>query len=200
MKSSSTKPYAISHERRSILKTGFWGSLLLASASLGAGLTGCATTPAGGDQKPTSGDKYHYRFLSQDDLILLSAITPVITAQQSADTSVATQKLLTDIDAAIYHFSPANQQEVRKLFDLLNFALTRALLGGVWSSWENASTEDIDAFLNDWKYSSLPLLNKAYSALVKIVSVSWFIQPENWQASGYAGPPKEAINALPQFS
>jgi hypothetical protein len=201
MKSSSTEHSNLSVERRELLKTGFWGGMFLASVSLGASLTGCATTPAGmNTQPPTQRTAYHYRFLSADDLSLLTAITPVLIWQQSAKTTLSTDKLLNDIDTAIFFFSHANQQEVRKLFDLLNFAPTRALLGGVWSSWENASTEDIEDFLNDWKYSSLPLLNQAYSALVKIVSVSWYIQPENWQASGYSGPPEAAVKALPQFS
>lgn len=200
MKSLSIEQNTTSLARRSLLKTGFWGGILLASASLGAGLSGCATTPAGSAQTPSPGEAHHYRFLSEDDLILLAAITPVVISQQPATNAPDTDKLLADIDTAIYHFSPANQQEVRKLFDLLNFAPTRALLGGVWSSWENASATDINAFLNDWKDSSLPLLNKAYSALVKIVSVSWYIQPENWQKSGYAGPPQAAMKALPQFS
>lgn len=205
MKSLLTENPPTPIDRRSLLKTGFWGGIFLASASLGAGLSGCATTPSGKVEQTagTTGD-YHYRFLSDDDLVLLSAITPTILAPHFSDRSpsqiLAQKKLLSDIDTAIYYFSDANQQEVRKLFDLLNFAPTRALLGGVWSSWDNTTDDEVNTFLNDWKYSSLPLLNKAYAALAKIVTISWYIQPEHWQDSGYAGPPASAIKALPQFA
>jgi hypothetical protein len=201
MKFSSTDENLRFVQRRSLLKTGFWGGIFLATVSAGATLTGCATTPAGqSTAMPLTPDRHSYRFLSTDDLVLLTAIAPAIITGNQPSPVAAPEKLLADIDTAIYFFSEANRQEVRKLFDLLNFAPARALLGGVWSSWGNASRKDIEAFLADWKHSSLPLLNKAYGALVKIVSTSWYIQPENWQASGYVGPPAQIMNALPQFA
>lgn len=206
MKSSSTKREDISNSRRSLLKTGFWGSMLLAGGSLGAGLTGCASTPAGQHQldADTTGPGYKYRFLSEDDLVLLSAIIPIIVRDQPSTRTAefdadAEQKRLLDIDTAIYYFSDANKSEVRQLFDLLNFAPTRGLLGGVWSSWDNASDADIEEFLDDWRYSSMSLLNKAYAAIIKIISTSWYIQQENWHLSGYPGLPELATNGLPQF-
>lgn len=191
--------------RRSFLKTGLGGALFLGGVSMTAGLSGCASAPAGlqpeGPASPTSG--YEFRFLSADDIVLFEALIPAILgAALTEQPDLRRRQVRTTIetiDAGIVQFGNANQQELRKLFDLLNFGLTRATLAGVWSSWENASTDDARSFLERWETSSIGLFNNGYIALTKITNASYYGQPEHWSQTGYPGPPEWAVSALPQF-
>lgn len=190
--------------RRSFLKTGLGGALFLGGVSVTAGLSGCATTPAGLQTAAADGtSNYDFRFLSADDIVMFEALLPAILGP--ALTEAPEQRrhdiraTIENIDAGIFQFGPPNQKELRKLFDLLNFGLTRATLAGVWSSWKNASTADASTFLERWKNSSIGLFNQGYMALTKISNVSYYGQPEQWARSGYPGPPEWATSALPQF-
>lgn len=190
--------------RRSFLRTGLGGALLLGGASLSAGLTGCATTPAGYQPDTAAAtDGYHYRFLTTDDITLFQALLPAIVGpalpEQPDLRRTQVRGTIERIDAGIARFGPANQAELRKLFDLLNFGLTRATLAGVWSSWGNASTADAEAFLERWRTSGIGLFNNGYIALTKITNVAFYGHPDHWQVSGYQGPPSWAMQALPQF-
>ena len=104
------------------------------------------------------------------------------------------------IDQGIVKFGPANQQELRKLFDLLNFAPTRIALGRVWSDWPSVSTADADAVLRRWRDSRIGLLNNGYIALTKIGNVAFYGHEDHWHLSGYPGPPAWMVDALPQFN
>jgi len=103
------------------------------------------------------------------------------------------------MDEAIYRFGPANQAQMRKLFDMLNFSLTRITLAGVWSGWANATPGTVDGFLNRWRNSSIGLFNKAYAGLVRLTNSSFYGYRDNWHLSGYPGPPAYLTNSLPQF-
>src|SRR5690554_805354 len=185
--------------RRNFLKLSLFGSFTLAAASSGA-LTGCASKPqplqaADGDQP--------YLFLTQDDVVMLQALIPVVLAGTLPDDPKTrereTTQLIELLDQGIDIFGEGNRAEVRKLFDLLPFPPTRALVAGLWSSWEKTHEERIDKFLNNWRNSSLGLLNLGYGSLVKMIALVEYGMPENWARSGYMGPPAYAIQALPQF-
>ena len=109
------------------------------------------------------------------------------------------QATIERIDAGIHQFGPANQKELRGLFDLLNFGLTRVTVARVWSSWENASTQSVDAFLERWRTSGIGLFNNGYIALTKVSNVAFYGHEDHWHLSGYPGPPSWAMDALPQF-
>ncbi|SDW02185.1 hypothetical protein [Marinobacter mobilis] len=190
--------------RRSFLKTGLGGALFLGSVSLTAGISGCATTPAGLQAAaPDGSGDYTFRFLSTDDIVMFEALLPAILGPTLTEAPEQRRHdiraTIETIDAGIFQFGAPNQKELRKLFDLLNFGLTRATLAGVWSSWKNVSTADATAFLDRWKNSSIGLFNQGYIALTKISNVSYYGQPEQWARSGYPGPPEWAASALPQF-
>lgn len=192
-------------DRRSFLRTGLGGTLLLGTVSLGAGLSGCATAPAGrlsaADTRTDTG--YRFQFLTRDDIILFEALLPAILgsalSEQPAQRSQAIAGTIERIDQGIVQFGPANQTELRRLFDLLNFGLTRVTIARVWSNWPNATSADADAFLQRWRTSGIGLFNNGYIALTKISNVAFYGHPEHWHLSGYPGPPAWAMNSLPQF-
>ncbi|MBE0486971.1 hypothetical protein [Marinobacter sp.] len=191
--------------RRGFLKTGLGGALLLSTVSLSAGLSGCATAPADRiSAVDTRTDaRYQFQFLSRDDIALFEALLPAMFAgalpEEANQRRFAIAGTIERIDQGIVMFSPANQQELRKLFDMLNFTPTRIALAGVWSDWPSVSTDAADAFLNRWRNSRIGLLNNGYIALTKISNVAFYGHAPHWHVSGYAGPPAWAVEALPQF-
>ena len=193
-------------DRRSFLKTGLGGALFLGTVSLTAGLSGCATQPAGrlsvvGTRMDA---RYQFRFLTDDDIVLFEALLPAMIGpglpEQPLARRTAIAGTIERIDAGIHHFGPANQKELRRLFDLLNFGLTRVTIARVWSSWPNVTTAVADAFLERWRTSSIGLFNNGYIARTKISNVAFYGYRDFWHLSGYPGPPQWAVDALPQFN
>ncbi|WP_342631306.1 hypothetical protein [Marinobacter alkaliphilus] len=191
--------------RRSFLKTGLGGAMFLSTVSMTAGLTGCATAPAGRVSAVDSrmDASYQFGFLSRDDIALFEALLPAMFAgalpEEPNQRQHAIAGTIERIDQGIVMFGPANRKELRKLFDLLNFAPTRITLARVWSDWPSVSTESAEAFLNRWRDSRIGLLNNGYIALTKISNVAFYGHDDHWHLSGYPGPPAWAVDALPQF-
>ncbi|AOY89741.1 hypothetical protein BKP64_17045 [Marinobacter salinus] len=192
--------------RRNFLKTGMAGTLFLGTVSISASLSGCATAPAGRlSAVGTRMDaRYRFRFLTREDIQLFEALLPAIIGpglpEQPLARRTAIASSIERIDSGIYNFGPANQRELRRLFDLLNFGLTRVTIARVWSSWPNVTTSEADAFLERWRTSSLGLFNNGYIALTKISNVAFYGHRDQWHLSGYPGPPQYAVEALPQFN
>ncbi len=192
-------------DRRSFLRTGLGGALFLGTVSVTAGLSGCATAPAGRDYPlPEAMDRsYEFRFLTRDDIVLFEALLPAIVGPGLTEEPVTrrqqVQATIERIDTGIHQFGPVNQKEFRSLFDLLNFGVTRVTVARVWSRWENASTESVDAFLGRWRNSGIGLFNNGYIALTKVSNVAFYGHEDHWHLSGYPGPPAFAVDALPQF-
>ena len=193
-------------DRRSFLRTGMGGALFLGTVSVTAGLSGCATAPAGRGYTSagvTDDSAYQYRFLTRDDIVLFEALLPAMVGPALTEDPEQRRRMIQEtierIDAGIHQFGPANQKELRSLFDLLNFGLTRVTVARVWPSWKNASTADADAFLKRWQTSSIGLFNNGYIALTKVANVAFYGHEDHWAVSGYPGPPQWAVDALPQF-
>ncbi|MCU7647916.1 twin-arginine translocation pathway signal protein [Pseudomonas piscis] len=168
--------------RRGLLKIGLCASAFLATAGLGASLSGCsASTPANG-----------YAILRSNELPFLRALIPVMLEGAVAvdRMSAAVDGALANLDNALNHLSPEMLKLTQQLFDVLGMAVTRGPLTGIWGSWENASAEDIRNFLSRWENSYLSLLRMGHASLLQLVMMAWYTRPESWAHCGYPGPPK----------
>lgn len=191
--------------RRSFLKTGVGGALFLGTVSMTAGLSGCATDPADHisavDNRMNA--SYQFQFLSTDDIALFEALVPALFVgalpEDPDKRRFEIAATIERIDQGIVQFGAPNQKELRKLFDLLNFAPTRIALARVWSDWPSVTTKEADAFLNRWRNSRLGLLSNGYIALSKIANVAFYGHQNQWHLTGYPGPPAWMVDALPQF-
>ncbi|UVM56220.1 twin-arginine translocation pathway signal protein [Pseudomonas sp. B21-012] len=164
--------------RRGLLKFSLGASAFLATAGLGASLSGCSA------QTPASG----FITLRENDLPILHALIPVVLAgTQAADNREA---LLRGLDNKLAALSPAMLNLTRQLFDVLAMALTRGPLTGIWGSWDNASSVQIEAFLQRWQDSSLNLLRMGHASLLQLLHMAWYELPQSWAHCGYPGPPK----------
>ena len=167
--------------RRGLLKFSLGASAFLATAGLGASLSGCsASVPASG-----------FVTLRSGDLLFLRAVLPVMLegAVTSERMPEAVDGTLKSLDYNLAHLSPEMLKLTRQLFDVLGMAVTRGPLTGIWGSWENASADDIRHFLDRWENSSLSLLRMGHSSLLQLVMMAWYGRKESWAHCGYPGPP-----------
>jgi hypothetical protein len=170
--------------RRELIHTGLGGLALLA-------LGGCARP--GTALGPFDDPGYSYRALSGGDRELIAAVSAVILAgalpPDAAAHGVAMVQVVRGVDVAVAGLPPAVQDELGQLFGLLKFPVTRALTAGVWSSWENASSNTVADFLNRWRFSGVALFRSGYLALHQLVMASWYGNGASWERIGYPGPP-----------
>ena len=168
--------------RRQLLKYGLFGGAVLATAGGIASLSSVFTsTPAAGFQQ-----------LRESDLPMLRSLIPVILegALPATDPTDAVDTVLRGLDNSLHHLSPDMLKQSLQLFDLLSMGITRGPATGIWRSWENASSEDIQGFLQRWKTSRLALFRQGHSALQQAVLLVWYSLPASWAHSGYPGPPR----------
>lgn len=167
--------------RRGLLKFSLGATAFLATAGLGASLSGCSSSvPANG-----------FVTLRSGDLLFSRALIPVmlegaVTAERMPE---AVEGTLKSLDYNLAHLSPEMLKLTRQLFDVLGMAVTRGPLTGIWGSWENASADDTRQFLNRWENSSLSLLRMGHSSLLQLVMMAWYGRKESWAHCGYPGPP-----------
>jgi hypothetical protein len=167
--------------RRGLLKFSLGASAFLATAGLGASLSGCsASVPASG-----------FVTLRSGDLLFLRALLPFMLegAVTSERMPEAVDGTLKSLDYNLAHLSPEMLKLTQQLFDVLGMAVTRGPLTGIWGSWENASADDIRHFLDRWENSSLSLLRMGHSSLLQLVMMAWYGRKESWAHCGYPGPP-----------
>ncbi|MNB60910.1 hypothetical protein D3C87_708090 [compost metagenome] len=179
MHPSLTETPALS--RRGLLKFSLGATVFLATAGLGASLSGCSSSVAANG----------FVSLRDGDLLFLRALIPVML-----DGAVAAEKMpdavegtLKSLDYSLDHLSPEMLKLTRQLFDVLGMAVTRGPLTGIWGSWENASAEAMRHFLDRWENSSLNLLRMGHSSLQQMVMMAWYTRAESWAHCGYPGPP-----------
>lgn len=167
--------------RRQLLKLGMIGGAVLATAGGIAGLSGAfRSTPAVGFQQ-----------LREADLPMLRSIIPVILdGALPAEPVTAVNAILRGLDNSLHHLSPNMRKQSLQLFDLLSMDITRGPFTGIWDSWENASQQAIEAFLQRWESSRLALLRQGHAALNQLVLLVWYSLPDSWAHSGYPGPPR----------
>lgn len=167
--------------RRGLLKFSLGASAFLATAGLGASLSGCSSSiPANG-----------FAVLRSADLLFLRALVPVMLngAVAAGNLSTSVEGTVQTLDNGLDHLSPEMLKLTRQLFDVLGMAVTRGPLTGIWGSWENASADEIRHFLHRWENSSLSLLRMGHNSLLQLVMMAWYSRPESWAHCGYPGPP-----------
>ena len=173
--------------RRQFLKAGLFGTSLLATAGGIASLSGCAPdTSAQGFQQ-----------LRESDLPMLRRIISVLLADAvpQANPVDTLEGVLQALDNNLNHLSPSQNRQVLQLFDLLTLGVTRGLMTGIWSSWENASDQAIRAFIKRWGDSALVLLRQGSAVLGDLTLLSYYATPASWSQCGYPGPPQFGTGA-----
>jgi hypothetical protein len=178
--------------RRLFLKVGAGFSAAIACSALLPALTGCSAA----DTPPQPG----MAFLRPADVAIFRALLPVVAIDlQALDAATRGRRIdaaVKNIDGTIAAMGQNGQHELRKLLDLLGSTPLRWALAGIRTPWEQATPEQVTAFLARWRGSRFATLNAGGVVLVKLASVGYFVLPETWAASGYPGPNPAVYRAL----
>ncbi|MCB2250525.1 twin-arginine translocation pathway signal protein [Pseudomonas chlororaphis] len=168
--------------RRGLLKISLGASAFLATAGLGASLSGCSSGTAA----------HGFAVLRDSDLPILRALVPVLLegAVAAGQLPAAIDATLNGLDRSLDHLSPEMLKLTRQLLDVLAMGITRGPLTGIWGSWESASAEDIRHFLDRWENSAIGLLRQGRASLLQLVTMAWYGRAESWAHCGYPGPPR----------
>lgn len=178
-------PHDYNAERRTFLKAGVAGSMLL--------LAGRWLAPAAAAE---AADGPAFANITTADASVLARIIPVMLSgalpQEHGQLNAAIGEIVRGVDTTIGYQPPGVRGEIHGLFGLLTRSITRVLIAGVWSSWEKASDEDVRDFLSSWHDSRIGMLRSAYVGLSNLITGSWYANPKSWGRIGYPGPPKIA--------
>jgi hypothetical protein len=168
--------------RRTFLKVGALGALALAA---GGGIYRY-TRPAGPQQRFVLDGEAKAALDAIIPAMLAGALPPDAGARAQA-VSATTER----VHQAILGLPLNAQKEVQDLFGLLAIGPARRALTGVADGWRQAKPEQVSAFLQEWRFHSLSMLQTAYHALHDLIIGSWYADPSSWEAIGYPGPLKE---------
>lgn len=131
--------------------------------------------------------RYRFTMLDDEDRTIVAAIAPVMLA--GALPRDAVSQVVVGLDEAIAGLPLDVRAQIRQLLGILRFPLTRMFVAGIWHPWHAAQTDEIERFLNSWRYSGIVQLRGAYDALHQLVMAAWYANTNAWTAIGYAGPP-----------
>ncbi|MEM8606222.1 MAG: twin-arginine translocation signal domain-containing protein [Myxococcota bacterium] len=175
--------------RRDFMKISAGGAAALSAMSTSAWISGCASS----ERAPGM------RFLRPEDVEMLTAMVPAILAGQvGPGETERIANIVKSFDSLLGTTSKIVVNLVLQAFDALNFAPTRALMTGQWSSWSDASLEDANRALERLRNSKINLLNAIYAATVRLAVSSYYLIPANQKTTGYPGPPKKVSGPLPE--
>ena len=168
--------------RRTFLKVGALAGLALAA---GGGLYRYAHPPGPLQRFVLDGEAQ----AALDAIIpaMLAGALPPEPAARAAAVSATTAR----VHQAILGLALNAQKEVQDLFGLLALAPARRMLTGVAGGWAHATDAQVAAFLHDWRFHRLAMLQTAYHALHDLIIGAWYADPSSWSAIGYPGPIKE---------
>ncbi len=110
--------------------------------------------------------------------------------EQPAAKDAALTALLGRVDVLISALPPHAQAELSQLVSILGSGAGRIALAGLSAPWDNASVEEVQAALQDMRFSKLALRQQAYAALHDITAGAYFSEPATWTLLGYPGPLK----------
>ena len=166
-------------QRRTLLKLGVATSAVLA-------LVGAATAiikPGFERGSLTSGGEEVFRAVA---IGVLDKTLPDATAAKNA----ALDALVVDINGLVSALPLHTQAEVSQLLSILNTAAGRFGLAGLALPWATATSAEVQAALQDMRFSRLAVRQQAYAALHDITASAYFSRPGNWALLGYPGPLK----------
>jgi hypothetical protein len=167
----------LSMRRRSLMKVGLAGGVLLALA--GASWPWCS--------RPAATGKLH-----RDRAHALHGTGAGCAGRLAARRGAARRQAMAEafvprVEEAINGMPPAMQAEVDELLTIAGSSVGRVALVGLGSPWATASAEQIQSALRGMRDSSLALRQQAYHALRDLTNGGYFADESAWAVMGYAG-------------
>ncbi|MFY9180001.1 MAG: hypothetical protein WAO12_09540 [Venatoribacter sp.] len=170
--------------RRGFMQLGATSMAVLTMSAGFASLTGCTKSPM-----PEG-----YKILRQNDIDFLSALAPVMLSDSypgNMEPEVAKELLMKSLDRLIGTLQEYARSQLELLLMTMQSGPIRIFADAQWADWKDATTEDVEGFLQGWKHSWIPLKRMGYSSLCKIFAMCWYMNPETFASTGYPGMPKK---------
>lgn len=167
--------------RRSILKFGFAGAVVLAVGGVGLALRPTVRRSPSG-------------WLSELDEVeysILWAVAERICPANGAFPAASSLGVAEKIDALLATMDPGTVADTRQVLRLLENALGGLLLDGRFTTFTGSSPEAQSQVLEAMRTSRFELRRTMFKALAGLVGATYYAQPEVWPAVGYPGPPDE---------
>jgi hypothetical protein len=171
----------VASSRRSFLKKGLFGGLVLA---FGGG--GLALYPSGHVASPTA----PLLVLKPTSFQVLVAVAGRMVVAKGADPVAIAHAA----DGALAGTPLEVQADVNKLLGLLENALPGLLLDARVQPFTRLSPESRDRVLESWRTSRLELRRSGYQALRKLCLASHYFEEASWSPLEYAPP--TGLNAM----
>jgi len=161
--------------RRSFLKKGLFGGLVLALG--GAGL---ALYPSGHVASPT---RPLLVLAPSSFQVLVAVASRMVTAKGADPVAVAH-----GVDEALTRVPVEAQVDLNKLLGLLENALPGLLLDGRMQPFTRLEGASRDRVLESWSTSRFAIRRTGYQALRKLCLAAYYSEESSWGPLGYAPP------------
>jgi len=178
---SGGQPIPRVEERRSFLKKGLLGGLLLAIGGLGF----LASRRSRLAPLPPQGLKV----LDPSEYAVLMAIAARMVPGGEGFPSVQEVGVGLNADGILVRTDPAAAKEVKQLLKLFENALAGFIFSARIRPFTQLALEEQDQVLEDWESSRLEIRRTGFTALRTLVLASYFGSPLSWPAVHYPGPP-----------
>jgi hypothetical protein len=163
--------------RRTFVKRGLWGGLLLAAG----GSFGLALWPSTMMRSP----RRALQALDRRQFAILAAVAARTVQAPDADPVEIAHRC----DERLGISYPEVRHDIGQLLLLLENGLAGLVLDGRARPFTHLSDDAQDAALNHWRESRLALRRGGYAALRKLTQSVWYAAPAGWPDTGYPGPP-----------
>lgn len=164
-------------KRRSFLKAGLWGGLLL-----GVGGTGLALWPTRRRHAPFK----PLMVLDARELAILAQVAERMVGLPDADPV----KIAHGVDESLALGPPELGADFKKLLGLLDSGLAGLLLDGRVRPFTHLEPADQDTALEQFRDSRILARRVGYQALRKLCLAGYYADAASWKALGYPGPPQ----------
>ncbi len=173
---STGTPSLPAPKRRWFLKTA------LAIAAVGAGLGGGVWWHRGiKDSRLTDAGKEVYKALAR------GIIGPMLPAEPAAREAVLTS-YLGHLEGFINTMPSAKRDQINLLTGVLANAPTRAMVTDMWTSWADATDDQVREALDKIRQADNLVQNTAYAGVRGLTCMAFFSAPDHWSLVAYPGP------------
>lgn len=166
--------------RRSLLKTGLVGFVLVSAGSAALLLQKAKPRPSGSK----------LLVLSDDEANVLSALADrLCPALGKGAPGARAVDLVGNVDRLLDSVDAEAQKGVKMGLMLFDNAFTGALFGERLRPFSQLSGEQQDAVIHGWQHSSVGFRRTLMRALSSLVMSVYWCDPRSWPRIGYPGPP-----------
>jgi hypothetical protein len=101
---------------------------------------------------------------------------------------VALDKYIVALENLLNTLPKAKRDQIALLAGALANAPTRYLAAGRWSSWDEASDDEVLAALQRMQQADNMGQNLVFAATRALTTLTFFSIPDHWSMTGYPGP------------